>query len=231
MPGTDDRSDNSSNECDDTDGVNEDHQLWAMAYTTRQRQRFWRCGGRGRGRGRRGNATRDRGGSSGDQGGELGSADGAAAKESATTGDSANTPTALISNSGNIVWMTQPVQQVTGRHTIHNVMHIKLVPTRYARRNVDSEYQHFDCSSDIRDPVLNEIEKWRDIEGRHVFAAWKNVARDELLRYLGVLILIGIYRAKNKAISDMLNQERGRPVYSRSMARNLFQQIYSCPVL
>jgi len=56
----------------------------------------------------------------------------------------------------------------------------------------------------MRDPVLNEIEQWTNIEGKNVYADnWKKVVREELLCCLGILILIGIYRAKNEPISEM----------------------------
>jgi len=54
---------------------------------------------------------------------------------------------------------------------------------------------------------------------------WKKVVREELICYLGILILIGVYRAKNEPMSEMWNRERGRPIISGSMARDRFQQI------
>jgi hypothetical protein len=64
-------------------------------------------------------------------------------------------------------------------------------------------------------------------EGKKTYFAdnWKNVARDELSCYLGVLILIGVYRANDEPISELSNQERGQPAIWGSMARDRFQLI------
>src|ERR1044072_1065451 len=78
----------------------------------------------------------------------------------------------------------------------------------------------------MRGPILDEIEKWINSEGKNVFADnWKDIVRDEMFCYLGVLILIGVYRSKNEPISELWNQERGRPIISGNMARDRFQQI------
>ena len=115
--------------------------------------------------------------------------------------------------------MVTSKNDITGRHAAHNGMHIKPGPTRFATRNVDSPLSAFQLF--MRDPVLNEIEKWTKIEGKNVFADnWKNISRDELLCYFGIMILIGVYRAKNELVSEMWNQGRGRPIISGSMARN-----------
>jgi hypothetical protein len=185
--------------------------------------------GKGRGRGRRGCTVRDIGGTEGvgDQAGDAGSTCKTAATGSVVARNSVNPvnlPTMLTSKKGDIVWMTQPIQPATGRHTAQNVMHIKPGPTRFAMRNVDSPKSAFELF--MRGPVLNEIEKWTNAEGKNVFADnWKDVTTDELLRYLGILILIGVYRSKNEPISELWSRERGRPIISGSMARDRFQQI------
>ena len=190
------------------------------------------CGSRGSSRGRRGSRAMGTAGrtaqgtreGSGDQRKVLRQTSGVTEAGSTIDENYAHSPATLKSKSGDIVWMTWPVEQVTGRRAAENVMHIKPGPTRFATRNVDSPVSAFRLF--MRDPLLNEIEKWTNIEGKNVFAdKWKNVGRDELLCYLGILILIGVYRAKNEPISDMWNQKRGRPMISGSMPRDRFLQI------
>jgi len=64
--------------------------------------------------------------------------------------------------------MTQPIQQVTGRRAAHNVMHVKPSPTRFTTKNADSPKSAFHFF--MRDPVLNEIEQWTNIEGKNFYA-------------------------------------------------------------
>jgi hypothetical protein len=149
---------------------------------------------------------------------------GQGAGQGGAAGNFADQSTPLTSKNGDIFWMTQPVLQVTGRHATQNVMHINPGPTRFATRNVDSPMSAFELF--MRGPILDEIEKWTNSEGKNVFADnWKDIVRDEMFCYLGVLILIGVYRSKNEPISELWNQERGRPIISGSMARDRFQQI------
>jgi hypothetical protein len=107
------------------------------------------CGGTGRGRGRRGCTVRDIGGTEGvgDQGRRARSICGTSAAVSVICRNSANPlnpPTMLTSEKADIVWMTQPVQQVAGRHAAQKMMHIKPDPTRFAMRNVDSPKSAFE---------------------------------------------------------------------------------------
>jgi len=83
--------------------------------------------------------------------------------ESMVANDSVDPPATLSAKNGDIIWMTQPIQQVTGRRAAQNVMHVNPGPTRFATRNADSPKSAFQLF--MRDPVLNEIEQWTNIEG------------------------------------------------------------------
>jgi len=82
--------------------------------------------------------------------------------ESVVANDSVDPPTTLSTKNGDIIWMTQPIQQVTGRRAAQNVMHVNPGPTRFATRNADSPKSAFQLF--MRDAVLNEIEQWTNID-------------------------------------------------------------------
>lgn len=206
-PDANDVSSYSSNEDDDSIDVDE------QGLATARRARGAR--GRGnRGKGQKGGQCKGRGRAA-DVGGQPAESGGTAALVGMPAGNTDNEPKTLTSKNGTITWMKQPVLPVTGRHAASNVMHIKPGPTRFATRNVDSPMSAFQLF--MRGPILDEIEKWTNTEGRNIFAdSWKNLARDELHCYLGVLILIGVYRAKNEPVSELWNKERGRSVISKA---------------
>ena len=133
-------------------------------------------------------------------------------------------PATFMSKNKSIVWQTQPLHQATGRRSEANVMRTNPGPTRYALRNVDSPISAFQLF--MRQEIIGEVQRWTNKEGQIVYAEqWKNVSREELLCYLGLLILAGVYKSRNEAIIELWNQERGRPVFTKSMARGRFQQI------
>ena len=81
----------------------------------------------------------------------------------------------------------------------------------------------------MRGQILDESEeksgKSGESEGKwKVRRKWGKV-KNEMFSYLGVLILIGVYRSTNEPISELWNRERGRPIISVSMARDRLQQI------
>ena len=47
----------------------------------------------------------------------------------------------------------------------------------------------------------------------------------EFNRFIGLLILLGVYKAKNESIRDIRNIEDGRPVFSKSMSVNRFESM------
>jgi len=49
--------------------------------------------------------------------------------ESVVVNDSVDPPTTLSTKNADIMWMTQPIQQVTGRRAAHNMMHLNPGPT------------------------------------------------------------------------------------------------------
>lgn len=108
-----------------------------------------------------------------------------------------------------------------GRRSAANVMHYNPGPTRYSIRNVDSPSSAFRLF--MRDNVLDEIQRWTNKEGLLVFGNnWKELQRKDLLCYIGLLLLAGVYKANDKPVEQLWNTESGRPIFSKSMARNRF---------
>lgn len=97
-------------------------------------------------------------------------------------------------------------------------------PTRYSKRNVDSMSSAFQLF--MRHTVLDEILCSKNKEGALVFGGdWKAFVKKELLCYIDVLLLAGVYKASNSLIDQLWNKEHGRPIFSNSMTRNRFTDI------
>ncbi|XP_071056574.1 piggyBac transposable element-derived protein 4-like [Onthophagus taurus] len=50
----------------------------------------------------------------------------------------------------------------------------------------------------------------------------------EFLRFVGLLVLAGVYKSHNKEITNLWNEEDGRPLFNETMSRNRFTTISQC---
>ena len=137
-----------------------------------------------------------------------------------------STGTVFRSKNGLELWNAAPFNAAQGRASAANIILQKSGPTRYANREVDNEKSAF--SLFFRNKVIETICKWTNKEGNIKFRdAWKAVSVQELQKYIGVLVLIGVYKSKNEETRQLWSKENGRPLFSRVMSRNRFQQISS----
>lgn len=130
----------------------------------------------------------------------------------------------LLSKDKKVVWHCTPLHGAQGRRAAANVMHLNPGPTRYAFRNVDTPASAFGLF--LREPLLIEILKWTNKEGAAVFGEnWKILDREELLCYIGLLLLAGVYKARDEPIAQLWSTASGRPLFSKSMPRTRFTNI------
>lgn len=106
-------------------------------------------------------------------------------------------------------------------------MHEEGGPTRYAYRNVDTISSCFRLF--FRENVINHIVQWTNAEGQLKHGdLWKNLDANECLRFVGLLILAGVYKAHNEGITNLWNVKDGRPIFNKTMSRNRFTAISQC---
>ena len=130
----------------------------------------------------------------------------------------------IISKDGNIVWKRQPLQQSTGRRTVCNIVRSQRGPTRYAIRNIDTIASAFQLF--MNNNISETIIKYTNQEGARVFKKeWIPLDKKEFDRFLGCLLLIGVYKSKNEAVTELWSHENGRPVFNKTMPRNRFTSL------
>ena len=54
---------------------------------------------------------------------------------------------------------------------------------------------------------------------------WTAIDQSEFDKFLGVVILIGIYKSNSKNVAHLWSKEDGRPIFNKLMSRNRYQQI------
>jgi hypothetical protein len=68
--------------------------------------------------------------------------------------------------------------------------------------------------------------KWTNKEGEAVFGDnWKKMEREELLCYIGLMLLSGVYKARDEPVAQLWSTDSGRPLFSKSMPRTRFTNI------
>lgn len=141
--------------------------------------------------------------------------------------DEEHQETIYMSKNKDIQWHLMPRRPVTTRRSAENIFNQTHGPTRHAKRNIDTKFSAFQLffANNVTDQTL----KWTNKEGLRVFQdKWNKMDKKELHLFFGVLILAGVYKSKNEAISQLWNKEHGRPIFSNAMARNRFSEISRC---
>ena len=129
-----------------------------------------------------------------------------------------------ISKDGNESWECFPVSSSQGRRNQFNVLHQRPGPTRYAIRECTSLSSSFLLF--FRQPLLQEICKWSNKEGQRIYKDnWADISIEEIKKFIGLLILIGVYKSKNEEVSQLWSRTDGRPIFNKIMSRQRFQRI------
>jgi hypothetical protein len=54
---------------------------------------------------------------------------------------------------------------------------------------------------------------------------WKETNGEEILAFIGLLILAGVHRAKNEALNDLWSIANGKPIFRATMSKNRFKSL------
>jgi hypothetical protein len=129
----------------------------------------------------------------------------------------------FVSPSGEIWSQDPPPHQ--GRASSSNVLRSSQGVTSYATQRIDTDVASafkliFD--QDMMNTILFETNR----EGQRVKRSeWKSITKCELDAYFGLCILRGVYKSKSESIRELWHPERGRKIFSSTMALRRFEEI------
>lgn len=152
-----------------------------------------------------------------------------ASSDSSVESDSEDVPlttaaTSFLSRNKSVCWSSNPVEHLGGRAPVHNIIHTTPGPSRFANRQCGSVVDSFMLF--LRQPLLETIRKWTNAEGEVVYnREWKNLDAEEFKNFIGVVILIGVYKSGNENATQLWSKDNGRPIFNKIMSRARFQQI------
>ena len=115
-------------------------------------------------------------------------------------------------------WQTTPFANNAGRAAAHNVIQQSPGPTRFAKSQCSEVSDTFTLF--LRSSLRKIICQWTNHEGAIVHgSSWKPMDDEEFKVFLGVIILIGVYKSKNESVAQLWSTLDGRPIFNRTMSR------------
>ncbi|CAM4569943.1 unnamed protein product [Leuciscus chuanchicus] len=128
------------------------------------------------------------------------------------------------SKNGKISWTASPPPQGPGRASSSRVIKLTPGPTRFAISRVDdikSAFLLFFPST-----IQNILVEMTNLEGKRVFGDdWRDVDWTDMEAYIGLLLLAGVYRSNNEALSSLWEAETGRAIFRAVMSLRRFRRL------
>lgn len=128
----------------------------------------------------------------------------------------------ICQKNGNIVWNSTPPLQRPERASASRIIKLTPGPTRYAYSRVDdmkSAFLLFFPTS-----IQNILIEMTNLEGKRVYGdSWKDVDWTELEAFFGLILLAGVYRSHNEALTSLWDAETGRSIFRAIMSLEKFR--------
>ncbi|XP_037553572.1 piggyBac transposable element-derived protein 4-like [Nematolebias whitei] len=143
--------------------------------------------------------------------------------EEGTGAEAAPVTETYKSKKGNITWSAIPPVS-HGREAAENVMKMTPGITRFALTRVSDIKTCFDLFMPLS--LKKVIIAMTNLEGKKVHGdTWKDIDEECLDAFIGVLLLAGVYRSSNEALTSLWDVSTGRSIFRATMSLQTFQMI------
>ena len=114
--------------------------------------------------------------------------------------------TCFISRNKKENWSSTPCTSNTGRTAACNIFRERTGPSRYAKSQCESESDSFKLF--FRNTLLDKIRDRTNAEGLLVYKQnWTAIDQSEFDKFLGVVILIGVYKSNSENVAQLTGWE------------------------
>lgn len=124
-------------------------------------------------------------------------------------------------------WSPSPVAAAKGRHRKENVLKEQAGPSRSLVNQAvtpKGAFQGF-----FSGEICGIIAKHTNEEGRRKRGSnWRDTDKDEIVVYIGLLLLAGVFRARFEPTRNLWDKGSGRPFFAATMSRNRYEDLTSC---
>lgn len=117
-------------------------------------------------------------------------------------------------------WDQQPNNQLPNRFRNTKITSKILLPPG---KQLDTCLDCFRLIFD--DAVIDTLVRYTNLEAKRHQENWKDVDANEIMAYIGLLILAGVDRSSKRSYKEFFNRLRGHPIFRATMSRNRFQSI------
>ncbi|XP_042609958.1 piggyBac transposable element-derived protein 4-like, partial [Cyprinus carpio] len=130
----------------------------------------------------------------------------------------------FTSKNGQVTWSTTPPSQGPGRASAARVTKLTPGPTRYACSRVEDIKSSFLLF--FPPSIQSILVEMTNLEGKRVYDAdWRDVDWTDIEAFIGLLILAGVYRSNNEALSSLWEAETGRAIFCAVMTLKRFKTL------
>nr|XP_005172805.1 dual specificity protein phosphatase 26 isoform X1 [Danio rerio]XP_005172806.1 dual specificity protein phosphatase 26 isoform X1 [Danio rerio] len=134
----------------------------------------------------------------------------------------AETDAAYMSKTGHVLWSPTPPPSGHKRFPSHLFENMTPGPTSFACSNAQDIKSTFELF--FPDEIKEMLMQISNLEGKRVYgAAWKDLDWTDLQAFIGILILIGVYRSKHESVDSLWDGVLGRPIFRATMALYTFK--------
>lgn len=98
-------------------------------------------------------------------------------------------------------------------------------PTTYAIARIQDPLSSFRLF--LSDDMMKHIVEMTNLQGRRVIENWKDMDMQELLAYVGLLVLSGVYQSNGGSTLRLWSEKTGRAIFRATMSHKRFGQINS----
>src|SRR5688572_11664990 len=137
----------------------------------------------------------------------------------------------LMTGKNGFLWETQP--PASGRRRVQDIIRTPAGVTATSRCDtIVDTYQLF-LTPEIIDGIVlqtnrearRRIRAWNEQNPENQRAEWKPVNDKEMIAFIGLCILAGVYRGNHEPQSSLWSEREGRPVFVATMSRTRFRCI------
>jgi hypothetical protein len=132
----------------------------------------------------------------------------------------------MKSRNNEIEWSKEPPRPV-GRTRASNIMRQNPGPSQYILNNCVTPKDIF--LQFFTQEMLSSVANHTNQEGRIRKADdWVQTNFEDILRFIGCIVLAGVFVSKNESVSQLWSRENGRSIFPKIMSRHRFSMLTSC---
>ena len=141
--------------------------------------------------------------------------------ESETEPTTHNADSYMLSRNKTVKWYYTP--RPSRRARAANIVRQRPGPSRFIQQTCATPENCF--FQFVTRDMIREIVQHTNAEGRQRDTHWNDTSEEEIERFIGAVLLAGVYISKNESVTQLWSNSDGRPIFQKIMPRNRFSEL------